>query len=110
MPSEYKVERLKRRPYGDAESESVSVRMCLWHKHHVASYHRIIPHSITSYIMSHQHQELSTKQTFGSYMMNESVPEHEANLRQLQSYQENFCRQQYHTIALLYKGFFLYEA
>jgi hypothetical protein len=67
--------------------------------------------------MSHQQQELSTKQTFGSYMMNESVPEHEANLRQymmnesvpeheanlrqLQSYQENFCRQQFHTTVLL---------
>jgi hypothetical protein len=77
------------------------VDMCFWHKHHAASYHRIIPHSITSYIMSHQQQESSTKQTFDSYMMNESVPEQEANLRQLQSYQENFCRQQYHTTALL---------
>jgi hypothetical protein len=66
------------------------VDMCLWHKHHATSFHRIILHSITSYIMSHQQQELSTKQTFGNYMMKESVPEHEANLRQLQSYQEIF--------------------
>jgi hypothetical protein len=51
--------------------------------------------------MLHQQQELNTKQTLGSYMMNESVPEHEANLRQLQSYQEIFCRQQYHTTTLL---------
>jgi G:T-mismatch repair DNA endonuclease (very short patch repair protein) len=80
MPPKYKVKRLKRRPYEDAESESVSVWLCLWHKHHAASYHRNIPHSITSYIMSHQQQELSTRQTFGNYMMNESVLEHEANL------------------------------
>jgi hypothetical protein len=39
-------------------------------------------------------------------MMNESIPEHEANLRQLQSYQEIFCRQQYHTTTWLQKGFF----
>jgi hypothetical protein len=101
MPPKYKVKRLKRRPYGDAESESVYVWMCLWHNHHAASSHCIIPHSITSYIMLHQQQELNTKQTLGSYMMNESVPEHEANLRQLQSYQEIFCRQQYHTTTLL---------
>jgi hypothetical protein len=33
------------------------VGMCLRHKHHAASYHRIILHSITSYIMSHQQQD-----------------------------------------------------
>jgi hypothetical protein len=61
------------------------VGMCLRHKHHAASYHRIISHSITSYIMSHQQQDCgegklllskyamngtmlwSTKCTFGNY-------------------------------------------
>jgi hypothetical protein len=78
--------------------ECFRLDMCLWHKHHAASYHRIILHSITPYIMSHQQQESSMKQTFGGYMMNESVSEHEANLRKLRSYQEIFCRQQYHTL------------
>jgi hypothetical protein len=54
--------------------------------------------------MSRQHQELSMKQTFGSYMINESVPEHEANLRQLQSYQEIFLSTSYNSFAM--EGFF----
>jgi hypothetical protein len=63
--------------------ECFRVDMCLWHKHHAASYHRIIPYSITSYIISHQQQDQarskplavtwwmkvcrSTKQTFNNY-------------------------------------------
>jgi hypothetical protein len=34
--------------------------------HHIASYHRIIQHSITSYIISHQQKRLDTKQTLGN--------------------------------------------
>jgi hypothetical protein len=58
--------------------------VCVRHHHHIASYHRIIPHNITSYIISHQQQKewvrsrssakicwmkmcRSTKQTFGRY-------------------------------------------
>jgi hypothetical protein len=66
----------------------------------VASYHCIIPHSITSYIISHQQQSLSTKQShqqqrlstkqiFDDNLINESVLRHKVNLRQLQSYQES---------------------
>jgi hypothetical protein len=61
------------------------VDMWLQHKHHTASYHRIISHSITSYIMLYQQQDCgevklllskyamngtmcgSTKCTFGNY-------------------------------------------
>jgi hypothetical protein len=32
------------------------VGVCLRHKHHATSYHRIILHTITSYIISHQQQ------------------------------------------------------
>jgi hypothetical protein len=49
------------------------VDMCLWHKHHAASYHRIIPHSITSYIISHQQQRSSTKQTFSNYSLTRKI-------------------------------------
>ena len=39
--------------------------VCLRHQHHFASYHHIIPHSITSYIISHQWHESNTKSIFG---------------------------------------------
>jgi hypothetical protein len=80
------------------------VGMCLWHKHHAASYHRIIPHSITSYIMSHQQQDYAEGKLFLSkYTMNETVCR--STKHTLSNYnltrQENFRRQQYHTIAML---------
>jgi hypothetical protein len=37
------------------------VGMCLQHKHHAASYHRIISHNIISYIMSHQQQDCAER-------------------------------------------------
>jgi hypothetical protein len=47
------------------------VGMCLRHKHHAASYHRIISHSITSYIMSHQQQDCGEgKMLLSKYAMN----------------------------------------
>jgi hypothetical protein len=69
MPPKYKVKKLKSRFYGDAELKdskdvpkgmqslvysSVSACVCLRHNHHLASYHHIIPHNITSYIILHQ--------------------------------------------------------
>jgi hypothetical protein len=69
--------------------ESFNVGMCIRHKHHVASYHCIIPHSITSYIVSHQQQKLSMKQIFGNNAMSDNVLRHEANLRQIQFYMES---------------------
>jgi hypothetical protein len=40
------------------------------HKHHIASYHRIISHSITSYIISHQQQnDGEGKMLFSTYRM-----------------------------------------
>jgi hypothetical protein len=45
-----------------------------------ASYHHIIPHNITSYIISHQQQKrLNTKQIFGNTLVKENVLRHEAN-------------------------------
>jgi hypothetical protein len=50
--------------------------MRLRHKHHVASHHRIISHSITSYIMSHQQQNCAEgKLLLLKYSMNESALE-----------------------------------
>jgi hypothetical protein len=47
------------------------VGMCLRHKHHAASYHRIILHSITSYLMSHQLQDCGEgKMLLSKYAMN----------------------------------------
>jgi hypothetical protein len=69
--------------------ECFSVGMCIRHKHHVASYDCIILHSITSHIIPHRQQRLSTKQIFGNNLMNESVLRHEASLRQIQSYLES---------------------
>jgi hypothetical protein len=60
------------------------VCVCVRHHYHIASCHRITPHNITSYIISHQQQKdwvrskssakfcrmkmcRSTKQTFGQY-------------------------------------------
>jgi hypothetical protein len=40
------------------------VGMCLRHKHHAASYHRIISHNITSYIMSHQQRVFAEGKLF----------------------------------------------
>ena len=37
------------------------VDVCLRHWHHFSSYHHIIPHSITSYIISHQWHENRTR-------------------------------------------------
>ena len=53
-----------------------------------ASYHHIIPHSITSYIILHWWHELNTKSTFGDcFIKNENVLRHkvswEIQLRQL---------------------------
>jgi hypothetical protein len=60
------------------------VGMRLRHKHHDASYHRIISHSITSYIMSHHQQDCAEgKLLLSKYVMNESVLEHKVHLRQL---------------------------
>jgi hypothetical protein len=45
-----------------------------------ASYHHIIPHNITSYIISHQQQKrLNTKQIFGNTLVKENALRHEAN-------------------------------
>jgi hypothetical protein len=45
-----------------------------------ASYHHIIPHNITSYIISHQQQKrLNMKQIFGNTLVKENVLRHEAN-------------------------------
>jgi hypothetical protein len=76
--------------------------MRLWHKHHVASYHRSIPHSITSYIISHQQQDCAEgKLLLSKYTMNETVCW--STKYTLGNYnltrQENFRRQQYHTTA-----------
>jgi hypothetical protein len=50
--------------------------------HHLASYHHIIPHNITSYIISHQQQKrLNTKQSFGNTLVKENVLKHEVNSR-----------------------------
>jgi hypothetical protein len=60
------------------------VGMCLQHKHHAASYHRIISHSITSYIILHQQQDCAEgKLLLSKYAMNESVLERKILLRQL---------------------------
>jgi hypothetical protein len=72
--------------------------VCVRHNHHIASYHRTIPHNITSYITSHQQQRLGMKQVFGNNS-DENVLRHEGNLRKLQFYQ--ICHK---------RGFFLYEA
>jgi hypothetical protein len=52
------------------------------HKHHVASYHCIIPHNITSYTISHQQQRLGTKQVFGNNV-DENMLRHKGNLREI---------------------------
>jgi hypothetical protein len=45
-----------------------------------ASYHRIISHSITSYIMSHQWHQLKTRPTFGQcYTKNKKVPRYKVS-------------------------------
>jgi hypothetical protein len=67
---------------------SVSVWACVFDIN-IMLHHRIIPHSITSYVISHQQHRLSTKQIFDNNLMNESVLRHEANLRQIQSYQKS---------------------
>jgi hypothetical protein len=60
------------------------VGMRLRHKYHATSYHRIISHSITSYIMLHQQQNcVEGKLLLSKYAMNESVLEHKVHLRQL---------------------------
>jgi hypothetical protein len=80
------------------------VGMCLRHKHHVVSYYRIIPHSITSYIISHQQQDCAEgKLLLSKYTMNETVrwsTKYTLGNHNL-TRQENFRRQQYHTIAVL---------
>jgi hypothetical protein len=80
------------------------VGMCLRHKHHVASYHRIILHSITSYIMSHQQQDYAERKLLLSkYAMNETVcwsTKYTFDNYNL-TCQENFHRQQYYTTAVL---------
>jgi hypothetical protein len=59
---------------------SVGARVCLRHHHHFASYHHIIPHNITSYIISHQQQKrLNTKQILGNTLLKQNVRRHEAN-------------------------------
>jgi hypothetical protein len=59
---------------------SVGTCVCLRHPHHFASYHHIIPHNITSYIISHQQQErMNTKQILGNTLLKENVWRHEAN-------------------------------
>jgi hypothetical protein len=45
-----------------------------------ASYHHIIPHNITSYIIPHQWHELNTKSIFGRMLCkNENVPRHKVS-------------------------------
>jgi hypothetical protein len=45
-----------------------------------ASYHRIISHSITSYIISHQRHQLETKPIFGEcFIKNEKMPRHKVS-------------------------------
>jgi hypothetical protein len=45
-----------------------------------ASYHHIIPHSITSYIILHRWHELNTKSTFGDcFIKNENVLRHKVS-------------------------------
>ena len=95
---------------------SVGACVCLRHHHHFASYHHIILHNITSYIISHQRQKdwirsrssvilcwikmcWGTKQIFDKKLLNENVLRHEGNLRKIQFYQ--ICHR---------RGFFLYEA
>jgi hypothetical protein len=80
------------------------VGMCLRHKHHAASYHRIILHSITSYIMSHQQQDCAEgKLLLSKYAMNEivcwSAKYTFGNYNS--TCQEIFCRQQYYTTVVL---------
>jgi hypothetical protein len=80
------------------------VGMCLRHKHHVASYHRIISHNITSYIMSHEQQDCAERKLLLSkYKMNETVcwsTKYTIGNYNL-TCQVSFRRQQYHTIAVL---------
>jgi hypothetical protein len=46
----------------------------------VASYHHIIPHSITSYIILHRWHELNMKSTFGDcFIKNENVLRHKVS-------------------------------
>jgi hypothetical protein len=85
------------------------VGMCLRHKHHAASYHCIILHSITSYIMSHQQQDCAEeKLLLSKYAMNETVcwsTKYTFGNYNL-TCQENFRQQQYYTTDVLYKGSF----
>jgi hypothetical protein len=80
------------------------VGMCLRHIHHDASYHRIISHIITSYIMMHQHQDYAEiKLLLSKYMMNKTVcwsTEYIVGNYNL-TCQENTHRQQYHTTDVL---------
>jgi hypothetical protein len=85
-----------------------------------ASYHHIIPHSITSYIILHRWHELNTKSTFGDYFIkNENVLRHkvswEMQLHQL------YCKRRdplFTKLGCFYEAwifsqstdFFLYEA
>jgi hypothetical protein len=60
-----------------------SVGVCVYGRHHhFASCHHIIPHNITSYIISHQQQKrLNTKQIFSNTLVKENVLTHESNFR-----------------------------
>jgi hypothetical protein len=82
---------------------------CVRHNHHIASYHRTIPHNITSYIISHQQQGLGTKQTFGNNLLNGNVLRYKPNLRPIQFYQDNLLTVSHNRFAIK-RGFFLYEA
>jgi hypothetical protein len=62
MPPKYKLKRLKRRPYGDAESKSVSVWICVFGinimlHHIIASFHIALHH--TSYRINSKDQARS---------------------------------------------------
>jgi hypothetical protein len=78
-------------------------------KHHTTSYHRIISHSITSYIMSHQRRVWAEGKLFLSkYAKNETVcwsTKHTFGNYKF-TCQENFRRQRYYTIVVLHKGSF----
>jgi hypothetical protein len=56
------------------------VGVCLWHWYHFASYHHIISHSITSYVILHQRHENQIRSKLRQMLRkNENVLRHEVS-------------------------------
>jgi hypothetical protein len=84
------------------------VVVCLRHPHHFASYHHIISHNITSYIILHQwHKNWIQSQSLANASWKWKCAKARSKLREIQSYQP--CHKKGY-LSLQSMDLFLYEA